>query len=58
MGAEIYKEDDKHGYSQEFPEEEAGQEMPSAGYGQIDQILESISALASSTVLLKAQANQ
>ena len=37
---------------QDFPEDEAGQEKLGAGSDQINQILESISALASSVAIL------
>ena len=57
-GAEVYKEEDEEGDLQEFPEEEAGKETPSAGSGQLDQILESISAQASSVAFLQVQADR
>ena len=38
--------------------DEAGQEVPGAGSGQIDQILESIIALASSFTLLQVQVDR
>ena len=57
-GAEVYEEEDEDGYLQEFINEVAGQETRSAGSGQIDQILDSISALASSVALLQVQADQ
>ena len=53
-----YKEEDEEEDPQEFIEEEAGQEIPSAGSGQLDQILERISALASAVALLQVQADQ
>ena len=56
-GAEVYEEEDEEGGSQEFPEEEAWQETPSAGSGQLDHIFESISALAFSAALLQVQAD-
>ena len=43
---------------QEFPAGEGGQEAPEIGSGQINQILESISALASSINLLQVQADR
>ena len=48
---EEYKEDDV----QEFSDDEAGQESPGPGSGQLNQILEIISTLASSAALLKVQ---
>ena len=58
MGSEGYEEEDEEGDAQDFPEEEAGQETPSAGSGQLDQILESISALVSSVALLQVQSDR
>ena len=41
-----------------FSADEAGQEAPGAGSGQLDQIMESISALASSVAILQFQADR
>ena len=43
---------------QELPEDEVVQETPGTGSGQMDQILENISALASSIALLQVQADR
>ena len=56
--AEACEEEEEEGGTQEFPKDESGQEMPSAGSGQLDQILEIISALASSAALLQVQADR
>ena len=56
--AEAYKEEYEEEYPQDFPEDEVGQETPSSGSSQLDQILASISALASSVALLQAQADR
>ena len=49
------EEEDKEHDVQEFSDDEAGQEAPGPGSGQLNQILEIISALASSVALLKVQ---
>ena len=58
MEAKVYKEEDKEEDPQEFPEDEAGQENPSAGSGQLDQILESIRAMTYSVGLLQVKADR
>ena len=50
--AEIYKELDEEGGLQGFSGEEAGQETPSVGSGQLNHILESKSVLLFSVALL------
>ena len=51
---EDYEEED----GEEFLADKAGKDAPGTGSGHIEQILESISALASSIALLKVQANR
>ena len=56
--AESIEEEEGEENTKELPEYEAGQENPSAGSGQLDLILESISALASSVALLQVQGDR
>ena len=49
------KEKEEEDDVQEFSDDKAGQEAPGPGYGQLDQILEIISALAFSVALLQVQ---
>ena len=51
------KEEEEEEDIQEFPAGKAGQEKLGAGSGQLDQILDSISALTSSVALLQVQAD-
>ena len=50
--ASAKEEGEEEEVDQEFSADEASQEAPGTGSGQLDQILESISALASSIALL------
>ena len=52
------EEEEEEEYIQELPEYKAGKKAPGVGSGQLDQIMNSISALAPSVSLLQVQVDR